>query len=124
MDGDLVLVVLVETHVGEELPGSGIAKSSIGEEVDRFRAGAGLDLAAFDGDRARGDPGSAGHQPFPAVFDRHHPVTVESEVRLVVHAVEALDHRLLDVVDSFGRHAGLRVDLAQGVVMDLDFEVA
>ena len=42
---------------------------------------------------------------------------------LVVHAVEALDDRFLHLVDPFGEGAGLGIDGADRVVVDLDLEV-
>ena len=42
---------------------------------------------------------------------------------LVVHAVQALDHRLLHLVDPLGGGAGFGVDPPDRVVMDLDLEV-
>ena len=52
-----------------------------------------------------------------------HAVVLERQVGLVVHAVQALDDRLLDLVDALGGHAGLGVDAADRVVVDLDLEV-
>ena len=74
-------------------------------------------------DRAGGDPGGAGDHPLPAVLDRHDAVVLEGQVGLVVHAVEALDDRFLDLVDAFGEDPGLGVDAADRVVVDLDLEV-
>jgi hypothetical protein len=39
-----------------------------------------------------------------------------------VHAVKALDHGLLDLLDAIGGLARLRIDLQDRVVMDLGFE--
>src|SRR5207249_12309319 len=60
---------------------------------------------------------------FPAVLDRFHAAVVEAEMGLVVHAVEALHDGLLELVDDFGSLAGLRVDLVDALVVDLDLEV-
>ena len=45
---------------------------------------------------------------------------------LVVHAVEALDHRLLDLVDALAlrRHAGIGIDPADRVVVNLYFQIS
>jgi hypothetical protein len=43
-------------------------------------------------------------------------------MRLVVHAVEALNDRLLDLLDAVGGLARLRLNLEDRVVMDLGFE--
>ena len=52
MDDDPLLVVLVEADVGEELAGAGVAEGTIRKRFNRFRAGAGLDLAGVNGDGA------------------------------------------------------------------------
>jgi hypothetical protein len=44
-------------------------------------------------------------------------------VRLVVHALEALHDRLLDLVDDLGALASDGVDLVDPLVVDLDLEV-
>ena len=46
-----------------------------------------------------------------------------AEVRLVVHAVQALHDRLLELVDDLGALAGLRVDPVDALVVHLDLEV-
>src|SRR5680860_1310781 len=61
--------------------------------------------------------------PLPAVLDRHDAVVLEGQVGLVVHEVEALHGRFLDLVDAFGGDAGVGVDPADRVVVDLDLEV-
>jgi hypothetical protein len=71
---------------------------------------------------ARGDEGPAGDHPLPPVLDGNHPPVGNSQVRLVVHAVQALHHRLLDLLDAVGRLARLGLDLEDRVVMDLGFE--
>jgi hypothetical protein len=48
---------------------------------------------------------------------------VEAEVRLVVHALEALDDRFLHLVDDFAALAGLGVDPVDPLVVNLDLEV-
>ena len=45
------------------------------------------------------------------------------EVRLVVHAVQALHDGLLQLVDDVGALAGDRVDAVDALVVDLDLEV-
>src|SRR6266851_6500229 len=44
-------------------------------------------------------------------------------MRLVVHAVQALHDRLLELVDDLGALAGLGIDLVDALVMDLYLEV-
>ena len=100
MDDDLVLVVLVEAHVGEELARAVVAERGVGERVGGLGARAGLDRVGVDRHRAGGDPRRAGDHPLPAVLDRLDAAVVEAEVRLVVHAVQALHDRLLDLVDD------------------------
>ena len=46
--------------------------------------------------------GVPGDHPLPAVLDRLDAPVDEAEVRLVVHAVEALHDGLLDLVDDLG----------------------
>ena len=108
---DLVLLVLVEAHVREELPHPVLAEGRIGEGVAGLRPGADLHVVGLDGHRARGNPRRAGDHPLPAVLDRLHAPAGEAEVRLVVHAVQALHHRLLQLVDDFRALPGFRVDL-------------
>jgi hypothetical protein len=43
-------------------------------------------------------------------------------VGLVVHAGEALDHGLLDLLNPVGSLAALRIDLEDGVVVNLGLE--
>ena len=45
------------------------------------------------------------------------------QVRLVVHAVQALHDRLLDLVDDLRALARLGIDLVDALVVDLDLEV-
>ena len=45
------------------------------------------------------------------------------EVRLVVHAVQALHDRLLDLVDDLAALARDRVDAVDALVVDLDLEL-
>ena len=61
--------------------------------------------------------------PLPAVLDRLDAVVVEDQVRLVVHAVQALDDGLLQLVDDVGALAGDGVDAVDALVVDLDLEV-
>ena len=44
-------------------------------------------------------------------------------MRLVVHAVKALDHRLLELVDDLRALAGLGIDLVNALVVDLYLQV-
>src|SRR5437588_3447755 len=48
---------------------------------------------------------------------------MEPEVGLVVHAVHALDHSLLHLVDDLAALAGIRVDPVYPLVAHLHFEV-
>jgi hypothetical protein len=48
---------------------------------------------------------------------------VEAEVRLVVHALEALDDGLLHLVDDLAALAALGVDPVDSLVVDLYLEV-
>ena len=45
-------------------------------------------------------------------------------MRLVVHAVQALHDRLLELVDDLGALAGLGVDPVDALVVDLHLQVA
>ena len=115
--------MLVEADVGEELARAVVAERGVGERVAGLGARARLDLVGVDGDGARGDPRRAGDHPLPAVLDRLDAAVVEAEVRLVVHAVQALDDGLLQLVDDLGALAGLRVDLVDALVVHLHLEV-
>jgi len=44
-------------------------------------------------------------------------------VRLVVHAVQALHHGLLQLVDDFRPLAGVGVDFVDSLVVDLDLQI-
>src|SRR4051812_26418541 len=110
VDDDLVVVVLVEADVGEELARAVVAEGREGQGVRRLGAGAGLDGVGVDRHRARGHPWRPGDHPLPAVLDRLDAAVVEREVRLVVHAVEALDDGLLQLVDDLGALAGHGID--------------
>ena len=123
MDDDPVVVVLVEAHVGEELARAVVAERGVGERVAGLGARARLDVVGVDGDRARGDPRRPGDHPLPAVLDRLDAAVVEAEVRLVVHALEALDDRLLHLVDDLAALAALRIDPVDPLVVHLDLEV-
>jgi len=123
MDHDPVLVVLVEADVGEELACPVVAERGVGERVAGFGARAGLDLVGVDGDRARGHPRSSGDHPLPAVLDRLHPPVVEAEVRLIVHALQALHDGLLHLVHDFTALAALGVDPVNPLIVHLHLEV-
>ncbi len=122
VDDDLVLLVLVKTNVGEKLTGSAVPKGAVGERVRGLRARTGLDLFLVDPHSARGDERLTGHHALPAILNRHDAPFVDGQVRLVVHAVEALHDGLLDLVNALGRLAGLRVDAQQRVIVDLSFQ--
>ena len=122
-DDPRVVLVLVEAHVREELAHAMIAERGVGERVAGLWARAALDLVGVDGDRARGDPRRTRDHPFPAVLDRLDAAVVEAEMRLVVHAVEALHDGLLQLVDHFRALAGLGIDLVDPLVVDLDLQI-
>ena len=118
-----VVLVLVEAHVGEELAHAVVAESGVGERVAGLRARAALDVVGVDGDGARGDPRRARDHPLPAVLDRLDAAVDEAQVGLVVHAVQALHDRLLDLVDHLRALARVGVDLVDPLVVDLHLEV-
>jgi hypothetical protein len=120
---DPIIVMLVEAHMGEELPRAMVAERGVGEGVPGLRARAGLDVVGIDGDRARGDPRCAGDHPLPAVLDRLDAAVVEAQVRLVVHALQALHHRLLHLVHYLAALAAGRIDAVDSLVVDLNLEV-
>ena len=123
MHDDLVLLVLVKAHVGEELPDPVLAEGRIGERVAGLGPRADLDIVGIDRDGAGGDPGRAGDHPLPTVLDRLDATVGKAEVGLVVHAVQALHDRLLQLVDDFRALAGLGVDLVDPLVVDLHLQV-
>src|SRR5260370_22494068 len=57
------------------------------------------------------------------MLERVHGAVVETEVRLVVHAIQALHDRLLELVDHFRALARLGIDLVDSLVVDLHLEV-
>ena len=67
--------------------------------------------------------GVPGDHPLPAVLDRLDAPVVEAQVRLVVHAVQALHDRLLDLVDDLAALAGDRVDPVDALVVDLHLQL-
>src|SRR4051794_6786478 len=107
----------------EEFPRSMIAERGIGQRVAGLRSRAGLDVVGVDRHGDRGDPRRAGDHPLPAVLDGFDAPVGEPEVRLVVHAVQALHHRLLQLVDDIGALARLGVDLVDPLVVHLHLEV-
>ena len=115
--------MLVEAHVREELAHAVVAEGGVGERVAGLRAGAALDVFGVDGHGARGDPGSPGDHPFPAILDRLDAAVGEAEVRLVVHAVQALHDGLLQLVDDLRALAGVGVDFVDPLVVDLDLQI-
>ena len=123
VDDDAVVVVLVEAHVREELARAVITEGGVGERVAGVRAGAGLDVVGVDRDGARRDPRRAGDHPLPAVLDRLDAAVVEAEVRLIVHALQALHDRLLHLIDDVGALSGLGIDAVDALVVELDLEV-
>jgi hypothetical protein len=48
---------------------------------------------------------------------------VEAKMRLIVHAFQTLDDRLLHLVDHLGALTAVRVDPVNSLVVDLNFEV-
>jgi hypothetical protein len=120
---DSVLVVLVEADVGKELTRAVIAERRVGERVARLGPGARLHLLSVDGDRAGRDPRGTRDHPLPAVLDRLHAVVVEPQMGLVMHAFQALHHRLLHLVHNLAALARFRVDPVDPLVVDLHLEV-
>jgi len=120
---DAVLVVLVVAHVGEELASPVVAEGGVGEGIAGLGARACLHVVGVDGDVAGRHPRRARDHPLPAVLDGLDPAVVEPQVGLVVHAVQALDHGLLHLVDDFAALPGLRVDAMDALVVDLHLKV-
>ena len=85
--------------------------------------GARLDAVGVHRHRARRHPRRPHHHPLPPVLDRLDPVVVEDQMRLVVHAVQALDDGLLQLVHDVGALAGDGIDAMDALVVDLDLEV-
>jgi hypothetical protein len=100
VDDDPVIVMLVEAHVGEELTGPVVPEGCVREGVAGMWARTTVDFVRIHGDCAGGNPWRAGDHAFPTVADRLHPAVNEGQVRLIVHAVEALDDRVLDLVHA------------------------
>jgi len=123
VDDDLVVVVLVEADVGEELARAVVAEGGVGEGVRGLGARAGLHGVGLDRHGAGGDPRRAGDHALPAVLDRLDAAVVEPEMGLIVHAVEALDHGLLQLVDDLRPLARDRVDAVDALVVDLHLEL-
>jgi hypothetical protein len=113
----------VEAHVGEELARAVVAERGVGERVSGLGTGTGLDRLGVHRDGAGRHPRRADDHPLPAVLDRLDAVVVEDQVRLVVHAVQALDDGLLQFVHDVGALAGDGIDAMDALVMHLDFEV-
>ena len=115
--------MLVVTDVGEELARAVVAEGGVGKRVAGLGAGAALNVVGADGDCAGGNPRRAGDHPLPAIFDRFNAAVAEGEVRLVVHALEALNDGFLKLVDHLGALAATRVDLVDPFVMNLNLKV-
>ena len=118
-----VVFVLVEAHMREELAHAVVAEGGVGERVAGLGPGAALDVFGLDRHGARGDPGGPGDHPFPAILDRLDTAVCETEVRLVVHAVQALHDGLLQLVDDLRALAGVGVDFVDPLVVDLDLQI-
>ena len=67
--------------------------------------------------------GVPGDHPLPAVLDRLDATVVKAEMRLVVHALQALHDRLLHLVDHLGALARFGVDPVDPLVVHLNLEV-
>ena len=67
--------------------------------------------------------GVPGDHPLPAILDRLDAPVVEAEVRLIVHALEALHDRLLHLVDHVRALARLGIDPVDALVVELDLEI-
>jgi hypothetical protein len=67
--------------------------------------------------------GRADDHPLPAVLDRLDAAVGEPEVRLVVHALQALHDGLLHLVDHVGALTRVGVDLVDPLVVHLDLEI-
>ena len=91
--------------------------------VGGIGARARLDQVLVDRDRAGCDPWPARDHPLPAILDLLDVAVAEVQVRLVVHAVDALDDRFLYLVDPLGGLPVWRIDLQDRVVVDLGLEV-
>jgi hypothetical protein len=100
------------------------SSTSVASSGERAYSSTSLDLVLVHGDRAGGDPRRPRDHPLPAVLDRDHLVLLNRQVRLVVQTAEALDDRLLDLVQALGGLAGLGVDLQDRVVVQLHLEIA
>ena len=120
---DPVIVVLVEAHMREELARPVVAEGRVGEGVAGLRARTGLDVLGVDGDRAGRHPWRTRDHPLPAILDGLDASIVEAKMRLIVHALKALDDRFLHLVDDVGAFAALRVDPVDSFVVDLNLEV-
>src|SRR3954454_7149326 len=118
-----VVLVLVEEDVREELARAVIAEGGEAQRLARLGAGARLHVVGVDRHRARRDPRRAGDHALPPVLDRLDAPVAEAEVRLVVHAVQALHDGLLHLVDDLGPLAGLGIDLVDALVVHLHLEV-
>ena len=123
MDNDPVLVVLVETHVGEELSRAVVAERRVGERVAGLWTRAGLDVVGVDGHGARRNPWRPGDHPLPTILDRLDTAIVKPEMRLIVHALEALHDGLLHLVDHLAALPAVGVDLVDPLVVHLHLEV-
>src|SRR6185437_8249814 len=95
----------------------------IRQRVAGLRSRADLDVVGLDRDSARGNPRGARDHPFPTILDWLDTATREAEVRLVVHAVQALNDGLLQLVHHFRALARVGVDLVDALVVDLHLEV-
>jgi hypothetical protein len=88
--------------------------------------GAGADLNGFLGDRDdRGrHPGRSGDHALPAILDGRDATVHQSQVRLVVQAVHALDYGFVKFVDGLSALCGVGIDLVDALDVQLDFEAA
>jgi hypothetical protein len=119
---DLVALVGVKADVGEELLRPRVAERRVGERLAGLGARARLDVVRRDGHGAGGDPRRAHHEALPAGLVGLQAPVDEEEVRLVVHAVQALHDGLLLLLDGVHRRAGGGVDAVDPVVVDVELQ--
>ena len=109
--------------MGEELARAVIAERRIGERIAGLGPGTRLHVVGIDRDGARCHPRRTGDHPLPAILDRLDAAVVEPEMRLIVHALEALHDGLLHLIDDLAALARLGIDLVDPLVMHLHLEV-
>ena len=123
VDDDLVVVVLVEADVGEELARAVVAERGVAERVAGLRAGARSRPRRSRPSRCRRRPTACPRSSAPSGPRSARRGRRGTEVRLVVHAVQALHDGLLELVDDLGTLAGVGVDPVDALVMDLHLQI-